>query len=364
MRPRLLTAAAALAAGATLTAVPAQAHSGGPWFGTYQVSVLGGDQHTSWNLNHTPTSRCDLPSNGSGSDEATFHAGAAQTVQIAGAGSVAFPFSIQSLELGYAENRDGSITTGNPEGGPECQYASGGGEDEPIPTPDCGTRSLSTMMNVEAGAGTARVEASAPASPDATDPYKDCPVMGEVIPTFPQPVVGTLPPLGPTLDGGLPDGIAKLSASEPITEMDTTGETHLDLELHLTRVLVVDALGMPSDVTLPVSADGDLTAPVTCPSGGACSGNVSLDITSPANGDEMARSAAAEHYPQPLPAFAHSLASSHFHLRPGQRGVKLKLPGGRTFARSLMSVALAIVVSTTDHHKSLSYVAGQAHVRP
>jgi hypothetical protein len=85
--------------------------------------------------------------------------------------------------------------------------------------------------------------------------------------------VATLPPLGPTLDGGVPSGRATLQATEPVTEQDVTGQTTLKLELEFTRLLVVDAMGMPADVTLSVSDSGSTTVPIECPAG-SCSGTV------------------------------------------------------------------------------------------
>jgi hypothetical protein len=362
---RRLICIAALAWALLLTAT-AGAHSPTPWFGTYSVSVAGGSQDTSWTLDHTPTSRCDAPANGQGSDDQDFLSGGSKTIDITGAGSVAFPTTITGLELNYTEDRDGSITEGKPEASPsECSGASG--EGAPPLQPDCGTRSLSTMINVDPAPGSASIEGGE-VSDAGEPPYKDCPVFGNVVPAFASPVVATLPPLGPAADGGVASGAAKLTATEPITESDTSGQTTLDLELTFTRLAVFDALGMPADTTLTVAADGDVDVPVTCPAGGTCSGTVALDLGAVADASSRnatARDAAdAPRFPAPVSGFAVALSSAKFHLRPHQRGVELRIHGGRLFARSLEKTTLAVVISEGSGKKAARYVAGTAHVRP
>jgi hypothetical protein len=356
----------AAVAGAVLVTSTAGAHSPTPWFGTYSVSVSGGSQDTSWTLNHTPTSRCDAPSNGQGSDDQDFLAGAAKTTEITGAGTVAFPTTIAGLELNYTESREGSITEGTPEAGPsECAGPSG--EASKPPQPDCGTRSLTTLINVDPAPGSASIE-SGDVSAAGEPPYDDCPVFGNVVPAFASPVVATLPPLGPASDGGLASGHAKLTATEPITETDTSGQTTLNLELTFTRLAVFDALGMPADTTLTVGSNGDVNVPVTCPAGSACSGTVSLDLGAAASTSSrrvgFLAASSAPRYPAPLSGFAVALSSAKFHLRPHQRGVRLRIQGGRLFARSLAKSTLAVVISEGSGKKSARYVAGTAQLRP
>jgi hypothetical protein len=337
-----------------------------PWFGTYDVSVLGGEQHTSWSFNHVPTSPCDAPGSGQGTDTQTFLPGAPQVAQMSGVGPVAFPGTISNLQLSYTEDREGSITYGQPAdpNATGCSVASGGGESTP-PTPDCGSRSLSTSIDVTPLPGDPSLQQSPAASTGNEPPYKDCPVFGEVTPAFASPLALTLPPLGPTLAGGAPTGTATLSASEPITDPDVTGESTLKLELRMTPLFAVDPLGMPADAALPVDSSGSTSVPVTCPAGGACSGTVSLAFdTAQTNAIAgRAHAAAAPRFPEAVSGYVIALASAHFDLRARQRGVRLRLHGGRTFAKAISPDTLAVIVSEGSGKKSVRYIAGLAHVR-
>ena len=115
---------AAIMTAAVIWASPAIAAT--PWFGTYDVSVRGGEQHTAWTFNHVPTSSCDAAGNGQGTDTQTFLPGAPQVTQMSGVGSTAFPATISNLQLSYTEDREGSITYGQPAepNGPGCGVAS------------------------------------------------------------------------------------------------------------------------------------------------------------------------------------------------------------------------------------------------
>jgi hypothetical protein len=365
MRFRCVLVLPALLATILVTASPASAHSETPWVGTYQVSVVGGSQDTTWTLNHMPTSGCDVSSTGQGSDDQDFLTGSPQTVQFNGVGSTAFPATIMGLALNYTESREGSITSSQPTAGntAECPAASGGGEEAPV-TPDCGTRSLSTSVDVDPSPTSPSLMQSASAGVADEPPYKDCPVSGEVVPAFASPLVATLPPLGPALDGGVPSGRATLQATEPITEQDVTGQTTLKLELELTRLLVVDAVGLPADVTLTVSASGSTTVPIECPAG-SCSGTVGLELGGVASASSLGRAVAAvaaPRFPAPVTVAEPVIASAHFHLEAGHRGVVLHLPGGRRFARSIASTTFDVVVTQGSGKHTLRYVAGQGHL--
>lgn len=365
MRCRCVSALLALLATILVTASAASAHSATPWFGTYQVSIVGGSQDATWTLNHVPTSGCDVSSTGQGSDDQDFLTGSPQTVQFNGVGSTAFPATIMGLTLNYTENREGSITTGEPTAAntAECPGASGGGGEAP-PTPDCGTRSLSTSVDVDPSPTSPSITQSVSAGVANEPPYKDCPVSGEVVPAFASPLVATLPPLGPTLDGGVPSGRATLQATEPITEQDVTGQTTLKLELQFTRLLVVDAMGLPADVTLPVSASGSTTVPIECPAG-SCSGTVGLELGGVASDSSFGHAVAAvaaPRFPAPVTVAEPVIASAHFHLKARHRGVVLHLPGGRRFARSIASTTFDVVVTQGSGKDTVRYVAGQGHL--
>jgi len=355
---------AAIMTAAVIWASPAIAAT--PWFGTYDVSVRGGEQHTAWTFNHVPTSSCDAAGNGQGTDTQTFLPGAPQVTQMSGVGSTAFPATISNLQLSYTEDREGSITYGQPAepNGPGCGVASGGGESTP-PTPDCGSRSLSTSIDVTPLPGDPSLEENPAASVGNEPPYKDCPVFGEVVPAFASPLAVTLPPLGPAPAGGVPSGTATLTASEPITDADVTGESTLKLELQMTRLFAVDPLGMPADAALTVDPSGTTDVPVTCPAGGSCTGTVSLAFdTSPTNAlAARAHAAGAPRFPEAVSGYVIALTSAHFHLRARQRGVSLHLHGGRVFAKALSSDTLAVIVSEGSGKKSVRYIAGLAHVR-
>ncbi len=345
-----------LALAALASASAAAAHSSGPWFGSYQVSVLGGSQQAQWSANHASTGRCDPSINGQGSDTQTFLPGAPQVVQLSGAGSSAFPTTISGLQLNYTEDREGSLTeTPVPQ---ECAVASGEGGATP-PSPDCGTRSLSTSIDVTPLPGSASLQQSPGADTGAGSPYQDCPVFGAVVPAFASPLTASLPPLGPTLSGGAPSGTALVQATEPIAEEDVTGQSTLKLELRFTSLLVVDALGMPADAALTVGSSGDVTVPVSCPAG-TCSGSVTLAFDSSASG---ARVASAPRFPQPVSPYTVSLASARFHLKARRHGVVLHLQGGRVFAKALAHDTFAVVVSEGSGRRSVRYVAGLAHLR-
>jgi hypothetical protein len=366
MRLRRVAMPLTILATILVAASPASAHSATPWFGTYQVSVVGGSQDTTWTLNHVATSGCDVSATGQGSDDQDFLPGSPQTVQFNGVGSTAFPATIMGLALNYTENREGSITEGQPTAAntAECPPASGG-EAETPPTPDCGTRSLSTSVDVDPSPTSPSIAQSLSASVDNEPPYKDCPVSGEVVPAFASPLVATLPPLGPTLDGGVPSGRATLQATEPITEQDVTGQTTLKLELQFTRLLVVDAMGLPADITLPVSASGSTTVPIECPTG-SCSGTVGLalgGVASDASFGHAGAAVAAPRFPAPVTVAEPVIASAHFHLKAGHRGVVLHLPGGQRFARSIASTTFDVIVTQASGKDTVRYVAGQGHLR-
>ncbi len=365
MRVRCVFASLALLATILITASATSAHSATPWFGTYQVSIVGGSQDTTWTLNHMPTSGCDVSSTGQGSDDQDFLTGSPQTVQFNGVGSTAFPATVMGMTLNYTENRQGSITTSAPTGAntAECPAASGGGEEAPV-TPDCGTRSLSTSLDVDPSPTSPSIEQSPSAGGDSEPPYKDCPVSGQVVPAFASPLAATLPPLGPTLDGGVPSGRATLQATEPITEQDVTGQTTLKLELEFTRLLVVDAMGMPADATLSVSDSGSTTVPIECPAG-SCSGTVGLELGGVASDSSLRHAVAATaapRFPAPVTIAEPVIASAHFHLKAGHRGVALHLPGGRRFARSIGSTTFDVVIMQGSGKDKLRYVAGQGHL--
>jgi hypothetical protein len=365
MRLRCVSVPLAFLVTIFVAASPAGAHSATPWFGTYQVSIVGGSQDTAWTLNHVPTSECDVSATGQGSDDQDFLTGSPQTVQFNGVGSTAFPATIMGLALNYTENREGSIAYGQPTAAntQECPGASGGGGEAPL-TPDCGTRSLSTSVDVDPSPTSPSLSQSPSASAENEPPYKDCPVSGQVVPAFASPLVATLPPLGPTLDGGVPSGRATLQASEPITEQDVTGQTTLKLELQFTRLLVVDAMGLPADVTLPVSASGSTTVPIECPAG-SCSGTVGLElggIASDSSFGHAVAAVAAPHFPAPVTVAEPVIASAHFHLKAGHRGVVLRLSGGRRFARSIAATKFDVVVTQGSGKQTVRYVAGQGHL--
>lgn len=368
MRVRCVPALLALLATGLTSASSAGAHGATPWVGTYQVSIAGGSQDTTWTLNHMPTSGCDVSSTGQGSDDQDFLTGAPQTVQFNGVGSTAFPATIMGLELNYTEDREGSITTSEVTAAntAECPGASGGGGEAP-PTPDCGTRSLSTSVDLDPSPSSPSISQSVSAAGmDNEPPYKDCPVSGEVVPAFASPLVATLPPLGPTADGGVPSGRGTLQATEPITELDVTGQTTLKLELQFTRLVVVDAMGLPADVTLSVSASGSTTLPLECPAG-SCSGSVGLElggVASASSFDHAATAVAAPSFPAPVTTAEPVIASAHFHLKAGHRGVVLHLPGGRRFARSIASTTFDVVVTQGSGKHTVRYVAGQGHLHP
>jgi hypothetical protein len=347
--------------------VAAGAHGSTPWFGSYQVSVAGGSQDATWTLNHPATSSCDISSTGQGTDDQDFLTGSPQTVQMSGVGPNAFPGTISDLPLNYTESREGSISESAPAGAntPECPGASGGGENTPV-TPDCGTRSLSTTVEVDPSPTSPSISESPAASLEQEPPYKDCPVSGEVVPAFASPLVASLPPLGPAADGGAPSGIATLQASEPITEQDVTGQTTLKLELQFTRLFVIDAMGMPADANMQVGASGATTVPISCPAG-SCSGSLGLELGGFASQSSRQQASAATsppRFPAPVTTPEPAIASARFHLRAGHRGVVVNIPGGRRFARSLASTTFDIVVSEGSGRDTVRYVAGEGHLRP
>ncbi|HEY1834521.1 MAG TPA: hypothetical protein VGG08_08800 [Solirubrobacteraceae bacterium] len=360
---RRLLCAAVLCASLVVPAL-AGAHGATPWFGTYGVSVVGGSQDASWTLQHTPISPCDAPASGQGSDDQTFTPGASKTLELSGVGTSAFPTTIDGLELQYSENRDGTITQGQPaDANPaDCDLISG--EGVITPQPDCGPRSLSTEIDVDPAPGAASIEQSPAAGAGQEPPYKDCPVFGDVVPAFAAPLVAVLPPLGPASAGGLAAGEAKLTAVEPETETGVSGQSTLNVELRFTRLAVFDALGMPADANLAVSASGAVTVPVGCPAGAACGGSVSLDLGAGASGASARAASSAPRFPTPVGTYAVALVSAKFHLRPHQKGVVLHLHGGRLFAKSLARETLDVVVSEGSGKKSVRYVAGTAHLRP
>lgn len=348
--------AAALALAALL---PATAASRGiaPWAGTYQVQVVGGSQEASWTLSRPSGNPCIGGESGQGTDTQSFLAGAPAIAQLTGAGVNTFAASIPGLALKISEDRHGSITRGPAADTNPGDCIGEATETPPPPGSDCGTHTLPASLSVDPIPGTAAVGGSA----DDPTPFLQCPVFGDVAPSFASPVTASMPPLGPASAGGPPVGDATLQAAAPITDPGVSGTTTLKLQLRFTRLAVLEPLAMASDPTITASPSGSVEVPVSCPTG-SCSGTVTLG---PAPGATIAsvHASATSRFPAPQSGPVPSFGSATFRLRAHQRGVRLQITGGILYARALRRVKLAIYVSERSAHGTVRYIAGDATLR-
>jgi hypothetical protein len=348
--------AAALVASAIAPAVAAS-HGAAPWAGSYQVQLIGGSQEASWTLSRPSGNPCLGGESGQGTDAQTFVPGAPAVVQLAGAGVSAFAASIPSLVLKISEDRQGSITRGQPaDSNPgDCI---GEATESPAPSvSDCGTHTLTASLTIDPVPGTAAVGGSA----EDPTPFLDCAVFGDVVPAFASPLTSVMPPLGPVSAGGLPTGDATLDATAPITDPGVSGSTTLRLRLRFTRLAVVEPLAMAQDPTITVSPSGSLDVPVSCPAG-SCAGTITLGPAPNATFASV-HGAGLPRFPVPETGPVAQFGSATFHLRAHQRGVLLHISGGVIYARALRRVQLAIYVSERSGRTTVRYIAGDAHLR-
>ena len=352
---RLTSLAASALAVAALLAPTAQAHPGLPWFGQYQAVVVGGSGHIKWTYDHVPTSKCDTGGSGSGSDTVTFLSSPAETFDVTGIGPIAFPQAIPSLDVHFIEDRTGAISYDPlPAGCP-----GGNGNGGPPPAPDCGIKSGTVTLSVQLPQPETSVSVlTYPSQPT----YLTCPLMGYPPPYFPSPMSASMPPMGPASDGGAPAGHAILNASgTDFVQPGQSGSADVHLELHLTRLLAVNAMGIPArDTDLRAVSGGELSLPLACPPGGACTGTVTL-ASSP--GEAADATAAPPAFPTTIPAGLRSVASAHFRLRPHRHGVTVALPAWLRARLRSGAQRLDVLVKERAGRRTISYWAAVIQIR-
>ena len=150
------------------------------------------------------------------------------------------------LALNYTENREGSITTSAPTGAntAECPARGGGGgapvtrrTAAPAASRRASSRSLADLAEHLESVG----------ADTATNPLQGLPRLRSGRTGVCLAARRDAASARAGARGGVPSGRATLQATEPITEQDITGQTTLKLELQFTRLLVVDAMGLPAD---------------------------------------------------------------------------------------------------------------------
>jgi len=349
--------AAVLAVSAVVPAAAYSSHGAAPWAGTYLVQVTGGSQEASWTLSRPSGNPCIGGESGQGTDAQSFLPGSPAVVQLTGVGVGTFAASIPSLDLKISEDRQGSITRGAPADSNPGDCIGEASETPPPSGSDCGTHTLTASLAIDPIPGAAAVGGSAL---DPT-PFMQCPVFGDVVPTFASPVTASMPPLGPATAGGPPIGDASLEAVAPITDLGVSGSTKLDLRLRFTRLAVVVPMAMAQDPTITVSPSGTLDVPVSCPAG-SCAGTVTLGPAPNATFASV-RAAASPRFPVPQTGPVAQFGSASFRMRAHQRGVMLHISGGIIYARALRGVQLAIYVSERSGRATVRYIAGDAHIR-
>ena len=355
-RMRLPRVGAVVLALSAIAPATAASRGAAPWAGTYQVQLTAGSQEAAWTLSRPSGNPCIGGETGQGTDLQTFVPGAPAVVQLTGVGVSAFAASIPGLPVRVSEERQGSVSRG-PAADSNPGDCIGEATESPVPPgSDCATHLLTGSLSIDPIPGVAAVGGSAV---DPT-PFQQCPVFGDVAPSFASPVTSSMPPLGPASAGGPPVGDATLQASAPITDPGVSGSTKLTLRLRFTRLAVVEPLAMAQDPTIKVSPSGSIDVPVSCPAG-SCAGTIALG---PAPNATIAsvRAATAHRFPAPQTAPVPQFGSAAFRLRAHQRGVLLHISGGILYARALRRVQLAIYVSERSGRATVRYIAGDAHI--
>jgi hypothetical protein len=332
-----------------------------PWIGVFNISVSGGTAEDTWSQHHADGGPCDVASSGSGSESGSLQPGTPVVVTLAGVGTTAFLTPVTGLRTTAVLDRQGAITTGPDDGDDGAGCPEGDGGDTP-PAPDCGTTTLPLSFTFQPGAPPGLTAETG----NDTPRYKNCPVIGSVLPSVPDtlsaPVLAD--GVGPAPGPGL--ATIPLSGTETASDADSDSTTKLSVDLRLERVATVVAADIRDSFTrASVDKRGDTRVPLTCPGPKACSGTVAVAMSN--IGSEPARAVKQPTWPRPLLQPEAALGTARFKLKPHHSArVRIRLAhGNRQTLLGFADETLDLIVrqSPGGNRKPIAFVAGQAQLR-
>ena len=334
------------------SAQAAFAAGSGVWIASYVAHIAYGTEDNTWSIDHQSSGGCDYPETGNGSDMTTYSEGGSVPTTFIGSGASAFSFQLPSLPTELQENRQDELQIGDAPGD-DCQPPT-------QPSFECEPQAATDVLTFD-------LEGLPEINGSAAPPYgTECPPFGIDAPAFPYPMTLAPPLLGPLApanekatftgeedsDSGGPNGDAKT-------------DTHAEIVVALDRVLVTDAMTMAPLDTVSVSASGDTTIPVDCPSG-SCSGTASVIPAATKNlaadGSVFEATAAkAPKFPQAVTRTTGVLAKGHFGLHAHQHGVTVSWLGGSLVADALAlrHRSLDVVIDEKAGSHTVEYIPGQ-----
>ena len=341
------------------------AHGAAPWVAQYVVGVAGGQQTTSWTIDHADAGACDVSQHGSGTETATFHAAQGSPMFAAGTGSGAPRLGPASdVLLPATVDREAQVTYGADDGDDGPAFCT-----TPVPaapaSPDCGVKEAQGFVDVTPTTGLG-LDVQPGASQVGGDgpPYAACAFHGVPFPTLVEPsfqLAGAS--FGPQAP---PSFVADGKAARPVTDPDTSGTSAIDLQLRFTRVLLTGSTRPGRGAgSLAVRRDGTLSLPLRCPKGGpACAGTIQLGTGQLSVGIESSFRAGASAFPAPVTSTEPTVASNRFALKAGRSGrVRLRLASGRKLVTRLSKIAVDLVESVRKGSRSMRFVIGATHLR-
>ena len=330
-----------------------------PWIGVFNLSVSGGTAQDTWSEHHADSGPCDVSSNGSGSESGTLTPGAPVVVTLAGVGTTAFLTPATGLHTTAQLDREGSLTNGADDGDDSSGCPEGDGTTPP--PPDCGPSTLPLSFTFQPGAPPGLTAQTTDDSPR----YKNCPVVGSVLPSVPTTLSAPIlaDGVGPAPGPGFTT--VSLTGTDTNSDADSDSTTKLTVDLRLERVSAVPALDVKdSFTTAPVDGKGRTTVPVSCPGPGACSGTIGVGTSD--FGSEPTRAVKQPQWPRPLLQPEPALGTAHFKIKAGKHArVRILLAhGNRPTLAALNDEVLDLIVrqAAGKGRKPIAFVAGQARL--
>jgi hypothetical protein len=351
---------------AALALAPAAAHAAGPWVAQYLVAVDGGQQTTSWSINHPDRGACDVSQVGSGTETATFQAAAGSPLFAAGSGAGAPTLGPASdVLLPAFVDREAQVAYGADDGDDSPGFCTAPPPSAPA-SPDCGTKAAQGFIDVTPTSGLGLDIQPGPSQVNGPgSPYTACAIYGVAFPTLVEPSFAlSAASFGPAAPASF---VADGKASRPVTDPDTSGQSSIDLQLRFTRALLTGSTRPgPGAGSLAVARDGTLLLPLRCPKGGpACAGTIALGTGQLGIAIEAALRAASP-FPAPVTSTEPTIASNAFKLKPGRRGsVRLRLLSGKpSSVRKFGRIDLDLVETAKKGSRSVRFIIGTTRVRP
>ena len=331
-----------------------------PWIGVFNLSVNGGTAQDTWSLHHADAGACDVSSSGSGSENGTLLPGSPVVVTLAGVGTTAFLTPATGLRTTAQLDREGSVTYGPDDGDDSTGCPEGDGASTP-PPPDCGPSTLPLTFTFQPGAPPGLTALPV----DDGSGYKNCPVIGSVLPAVPTTLSAPL-----TADGVGPapgPGFTTISlfGTDPASDADSDSTTKLTVDLRLERIEAVPALDVKDSYTpAPVDGSGRTAVPVSCPGPGSCSGTIGVGTSD--FGAEPTRAVKQPKWPRPLLQPEPALGAARFKIKAHRhaRVRILRAHGHRPTLVALNNEQLDLIVrqAAGQGRKPIAFVAGQVRL--